>query len=411
MGIHSSVMRAVLAIVLAGGLAFGAQAAESPWVPTWTTAISPPGGCPGQTPAYEDVTLRQIVHTSVGGSAVRVQVSNIFGEQEVRLGGAAIALQAQGAAIRDGSSRALTFSGQEGITVPPGASVLSDPVDMEVPAFANLAVSLYFPEKTGPANMHGTAIQTNYVSTPGNHVTAATLPVATEMTSSAFLSGVMVMAGDDARTIVAFGDSITDGMGSTVSANHRWPDLLARRVAEEFGDKVAVVNEGISGNRVLHDVAGQNGIARFERDALSWPNVSHVIVLLGINDIGFANLPAGRLPPGVDTSPVTAQEIIAGHRQFIAKAHARGVKIIGATLTPYRGAGTDSDAGEAIRQAVNKWIRESGEYDGIIDFDAAVRDPANPAKLKPDFQSGDWIHPSDAGYEAMVKAIDLSLLK
>jgi lysophospholipase L1-like esterase len=231
------------------------------------------------------------------------------------------------------------------------------------------------------------------------------------MASSAFLSGVEVLAGAGARTIVAFGDSITDGMGSTLNANHRWPDLLAQRVAKEFGGKVAVVNEGISGNRVLHDVAGQNGIARFERDALSWPNVTHVIVLLGINDIGFANMPAGRLPPGVDTSPVTAEEIIAGHRQFIAKAHARGVKIIGATLTPYRGAGTDSDAGEVIRQAVNKWIRESGEYDGIIDFDAAVRDPANPVKLKPAFQSGDWIHPSDAGYEAMVKAIDLSLLK
>jgi len=410
MHIHSIFTRVFLVLALAGGLAFSAQAADSPWVPTWTTAISPPGGFGGPM-EFENVTLRQIVHTSAGGSALRVQVSNVFGEKELVLGGASVALQSEGSAIKAGSSHALTFSGHDGITVPPGATVLSDPVEMEVPAFTNLSVSLYLPKGTGPANVHGTAIQTNYVSQPGNHLGAESLPVAHEISSSAFLSGVEVMAGRGARTIVAFGDSITDGMGSTINANHRWPDLLAQRVAKTFGGKVAVVNQGISGNRVLHDVAGQNGIARFERDALSWPNVTHVIVLLGINDIGFASMPAGRLGPGVDTSPVRADEIIAGHRQFIAKAHAKGVKIIGATLTPYQGAGTANAEGEAIREKVNQWIRESGEYDGVIDFDAAARDPQNPGKLKPEFQSGDWIHPSDAGYEAMVRAIDMALLK
>lgn len=405
--------RFFLGIILAGSLAAGVQAAGSnPWVATWTTAISPPGGAfGGKAPEFNNVTLREIVHTSIGGSAIRVQVSNTFGTQALKLGSAAVALQAEEAAIKPGSSHALTFSGEKGITVPPGATVLSDPVKMDVPAFTNLSVSLYFPDGNGPANMHGTAIQTNYVSEPGDHVAEASLPVASKMPSSAFLSGVEVMAGKGARTIVAFGDSITDGMGSTSNANHRWPDLLAQRVAKDLKGKVSVINEGISGNRVLHDVAGQNGIARFNRDALSWPNVTHIIVLLGINDIGFAGTPAGTFPKGVDTSAVTAQEIIAGHRQFIAKAHARGIKVIGATLTPYGGTRFANDKGEAIRQAVNKWIRTSGEYDGVIDFDAAARDPKNSFKLRSDFQSGDWIHPNDAGYQAMVKSIDMSLLK
>jgi lysophospholipase L1-like esterase len=235
-------------------------------------------------------------------------------------------------------------------------------------------------------------------------------PVAGEIQSWQFLSGVEVMAPAETTVLVAFGDSITDGAASTPDTNRRWPNFLARRLAERpDAPPVAVLDQGISGNRVLHDVIGQNALARFDRDVLAWPGVTHVIVLEGINDIGFAAIQGAPFGDAVDTSVVTADDLIAGYRQLIARAHAHGITIVGGTLTPYLGAGYASDEGEQTRQAVNAWIRDSGEWDAVIDFDAAVRDPASPGRMQEALQSGDWLHPSDAGYEAMAAAIDLSI--
>ncbi len=304
----------------------------------------------------------------------------------------------------------VTFSGSESFTIAAGSTAISDPVPMTVAAFSDLAISLYFPEDTGPATNHGVGLQTGYISGTGNHVADAEMPDATEIQTRLFLSGVEVAAAPGTKTIVTFGDFITDGAASTPNANHRWPDYLASRLAER-SDKapIAVINEGISGNRILHDVAGPNAQARFERDALSWPNGTYVILLEGINDIGFPAVKGVPFGTDVNTEPVTADQIIQGYRQLIARAHLRGLKIFGATLTPWNGASYYYADGEAIREAVNKFIRESGEFDGVIDFDAATRDPNDPTKMRAEFQSGDWLHPKDAGYEAMANSIDLSL--
>lgn len=389
----------------------GNAAAGEHWVPTWTTSPIPPGNNRfAPTPSFENVTLRQIVHTSVGGNQLRLRITNTFGSADLELGGAHLALRAEGAQIVPESDRALTFSGRPFITVPAGATVLSDPVSMAVPAFANLALSIYLPKETGPATTHATALETSYISEPGDHMAADALPVASEMSISAFLAGLEVAADPATKVVVAYGDSITDGAGSTVNANHRWPNFLARRLAERAdGAPVAVANQGISGNRLLHNVAGRNAQARFDRDVLAWPGVTHLIVLIGINDIGFSEIPEGTFAPEIDTSPVTVEEMIAGYRQIIARAHAKGIKVIGGTLTPYLGATYASEAGEAKRQAVNAWIRESGEFDGVVDFDAAVRDPDQPGRMRVEFHSGDWLHPGDAGYAAMADAVDLGL--
>jgi len=386
------------------------------WVGTWGASvmaptIAPGGGGPfGQTPSVNNATVRQIVHISVGGDQVRILVSNTFGTKDLQLGAAHVAIWDENSRIKPDTDHAVTFSGNASFTIPAGATALSDPLPMKVAAFSDLAISLYFPGDTGPATNHGVGLQTGYISEPGNHTTDAELPNSTQTQNRLFLSGVDVAAAPGTKTIVAFGDSITDGAASTPNANHRWPDYLARRLAERGGKApVAVIDEGISGNRVLHDVAGPNAEARFERDVLSWPNGSYVIVLEGINDIGFPAIKGAPFGDSVNTDPVTADQIIAGHRQLIAMAHRRGLKIFGATLTPWNGATYYSPEGEKIREAVNKWIRTSGEYDGVVDFDAATRDPNDPTKMRADFQSGDWLHPKDAGYEAMASSIDLSL--
>jgi len=321
------------------------------------------------------------------------------------IGAAHVAISAGGAAIKPGTDRALTFSGHSSIAVPPGAPVLSDPVDLKAADLASLAISIYLPQTTGPATWHLEGKQTAFIVL-GDATGASDLGAnATTSTARFFLSGVEAGSFERKSAIVTFGDSITDGTQSTVDTNHRWPDRLAERLAASGDDDTGVVNEGISGNRILHDNAGPNALSRLDRDVLATPAVRFMTVLLGINDIGFGGF--------IPTEAVTADDIIGGYRQLIARAHSRGIRIYGATLTPFDNVGSPyfSAAHEVQRQTVNAWIRTSGEFDAVIDFDKVVRDPNNPSKLLPAFDSGDHLHPSDAGYKAMADSINLKLFK
>jgi lysophospholipase L1-like esterase len=359
-------------------------------------------------------TLRQIVRSTLSGSRARVVLSNAYGTAPVTIGAAHIALRDKAGAIR-ASGRALTFSGRPTITIPANAIVYSDPVELTVPQLGVVGIDLYLAGTTNTSatvTMHGGALQTNYISETGNHVGKAALPTAGTVQNWFLLSRLDVQTSDAAGVIVAFGDSITDGARSTPDTNNRWPDHLAQRLLAQ-GIKMAVVNAGIGGNRVLGEGAvpfgadvravgaGMNALARFERHVLANAGVTHVIVLEGINDIGNAR---------ANASP-TADDLIAGHKQLIEQAHARGLKIYGATLTPFWGAAYYTDVGENKRQALNEWIRTSKAYDGVIDFDKATRDPADPKKFLEKYDSCDYLHPSDAGYKAMGDAIDLSLFR
>jgi lysophospholipase L1-like esterase len=364
---------------------------------------------------FTNQTLRQIVRGSIGGSTVRVVLSNAYGTAPVTVGAAHIALRDSKGAIQTASGKPLTFSGQPTITIPANAMIYSDPVNVTVAPMAELAIDLYLPGTTNtPATitMHGGALQTNYISETGNHTGKATMPQVGTTQSWFLLSRVDVVAPDAAGAIVAFGDSITDGARSTPDTNNRWPDHLARRLLAQ-GIKMGVLNAGIGGNRVLNEApvapgadmravgAGINALARFEHHVLSLPGATHVIVLEGINDIGNAR----------DNPTPSAADLIAAHKQLIEQAHARGLRIIGATLTPFWGAAYYTEAGEAKRQALNEWIRTGKAYDGVVDFDKAARDPADPKKLLEKYDSCDYLHPSDAGYKAMADAIDLSLFR
>jgi lysophospholipase L1-like esterase len=313
-----------------------------------------------------------------------------------------------------GSARALTFGGLARPVIPAGAILASDPVDLAVPDFGDLVVDLFLPDDTAawksPLTVHPASWQVNYVSAPGNHAGAATFPVATTTAyrradglpaaSSFFLSRIEVVAPPATGVLVAFGDSISDGTQSGLDANRRWPDLLAGRLAAA-GIRLSVVNGAIGGGRVLEDGVGPNALARFDRDVLAQPGVAYVTVMEGINDIGAA---------GSKPSP-SVEDLIAGHRQLIDRAHARGLRIYGATLTPFEGAAYWTPEGEAKRQALNAWIRTSGAYDAVLDFAAVVQDPANPTKSQAAFDSGDHLHPSPAGYAAMAASIDLGLFR
>ena len=378
----------------------------------------PPAGQAFAPPPYlhfTNQTLRQIVHTSIGGSKARVVLSNAYGTAPVTIGGAHLALRDKQGSIQAASGGPLTFSGKPTITIPANAVMYSDPVTVTVPAMADLAIDLYLPGTTNsPATltMHGGAFQTSYISETGNYVGKTTMPEVGTTRSWFLLSRVDVAAPDATGAIVAFGDSITDGAQSTADTNNRWPDHLAKRLQAQ-GTKMGVLNAGIGGNRVLNEGsvppgvdmravgAGINALARFERHVLSMPGVTHVVVLEGINDIGNAR----------QNPTPSAEDLIAAHKQLIEQAHARGLKIVGATLTPFWGAAYYSEVGEAKRQALNEWIRTSKAYDGVIDFDKATRDPADPKKLLEKYDSCDYLHPSDAGYKAMGEAIDLSLFK
>jgi lysophospholipase L1-like esterase len=406
LGAVSKHAAAVLALIVLDLLCVAVPAFAQTWVPTWTAS---PQASPGMRATYSNQTLRQVVHVSIGGNRVVIRLSNEFGTHPVLIGGATVAL-----AGPSGSStlHPLTFGGAKSITVRSGAPVLSDPVELRVPPLSDLSVSIYLPGVTEIETVHQTGLQTGYVSAAGDFTERADFTPTQMFNNRVLLAGVLVETDAHARAIVAFGDSITDGFRSTANANNRWPDVLARRL-QQTGAPIAVLNEGITANRLLTDGIGISGLARFERDVLSQPGLSHVIVLLGINDLG---LPGTSFDPS-GTAPA-AEEIISGYKQLIERAHMHGVKIIGATLMPFEhalegppnGAYFSSEK-NAKRQVVNTWIRTSNAFDGVIDFERVIVDPSRPAAVAPQYDSGDHLHPNDAGYTAMGEAIDLKILQ
>jgi len=400
-------MRRLLPILLTLA-ACAAPASQAPrpatqrWLATWTASPydappRPPRDSVDRVPRLFDQTLRLVVRTSIGGERVRIRLSNEYGDRPLVIGAAHIAVRDSGASIVPATDRALTFGGRPAVRMLPGAVVLSDPVALDVPALRDLAVSLHLADSSRLSTRHPLALQTSYVGR-GNAVGARTFSPDTTLEIWPYLVGVDVINPSVAGVIVTLGNSITDGARSTRDANARWPNVLAARLARGDGPHFAVANAGISGGRVLTYGAGPSALARFERDVLATPGITHVILLEGINDIGRSAIDG-----------VTADDIIFGYRQLIARAHDRGIAIFGATLTPAGPRPNFTPALEARRAAVNAFIRTSGEFDGVIDFDAVTRDPANPLQFLPAYDSGDHLHPGDAGYRAMGEAIDPAL--
>jgi len=423
-------VRNLLAILIAVLALVQVATAKDHWVATWAAApqaprapAAPPAatqagaaapgqrgqGAPAAPPAptvFNDQTIRMIVHTSVGGRRARVTLSNAFGNAPLNVGAAHIALRAKESAITPGSDRALKFSGKPAVSIAPGSQMISDPVDLNVPQLGDLAISVYVSGDSGALTTHATGLHTTYI-TKGNVVGVPLLNDATTTRSYYFLSAVDIMARSDAGAIVAFGDSITDGATSTNDANASWPTALSVRLLTTPGaPKMAVINQGISGNRLLADGAGVKALTRFDRDVLSMAGVKWLMVLEGINDIGNTTSTRGNGPP---PTPVTPDELIGVMKEMISRAHAKGIKVVGGTLTPYEGAAYYSDKGEDVRQAVNRWIRTSGAFDAVVDFDKATQDSTNPKTFKTGFNNGDHLHPNDAGYKAMAEAVDLKI--
>jgi len=382
-------------------------AAQDHWVATWGTAqmLARTGPAPANANAargFHNQTIRMIARTSIPGKRLRVRLSNAFGGTPVKVGAAHVALRSKEAAIVEGSDRALTFGGKPDCTIQPGVMLLSDPVDLNVPALADVAVSLYLPGDTGAPTNHATALHTTYISKEGDTTGAADMVDATTTQQYYWLAGIDVMAPEKAAVIVTYGDSITDGARSSNESNHAWPALLAARLAgKKETANIAVANMGIGGNRVLRDGSGVSALGRLDRDVLTQPGAKWMMLLEGINDIGRE-----QRDPTETTNP---EELIAAYKQIIERAHEAGIKVIGCTLTPYEGAGYYTANGEVTREAVNEFIRTSKLFDGVADFDKATWDPASPKRIRAEFDPGDHLHPNDAGYEAMANAIDLGL--
>ena len=413
---------AVAAAALVAGAVVGltpksptaASASSSGWVETWAAAPTKPTQMVANRAddGFRDQTIRNLLFTSVGGQEVRIRLSNLYGDRPLHIGAAGVGAVASDGNL-SGSAYPVTFNGSRSVVVPAGQEVVSDAVAMPVSPLEDLAVSVYVPQATGPATLHFFSQQDNYLA-PGNHV-SDTSDHAYQIrdTSWYFLDGVEVLGADKrAGTVVAFGDSITDGIGSTDGADDRWPDFLARRLDAKYGNQApGVLNEGLGGNRVLNPSAcyGASGVARFNQDVLDQPGVRAVIVLEGINDIGYGeDADVGCVAP---TTNVSAAQIIGGYKKMIAMAHAHGIKIIGATLTPFESSWFWTVGGQAKWTAVNHWILTSGAFDGVADFARVLADPGNPNYINPAYDSGDGLHPSDAGYQAMADAISLSQLR
>ena len=412
-------------LLLASQLVFvsplaGAQG--NTWIATW--AASPEPADPGPNKpllSIEDQTVRERVRVSLPGTQICLRLSNEYGSAPLVIGSVTVAAAVDATSVRPGSIQAVTFGGHNSVTIPAGAPAVSDPVAFPVASGAEISISLYFPKRVASPTLHALALKRAVVSQPGDLTRAEKIEGGAVSKSSILVTAVLVPAQPSECLVVAFGDSITDGDGSTVDADYNWPNDLVRRLGTTHGgSNIAVVNEGIAGNRLLSDgfdvskSFGASGLARFDRDVLALPGVTHVVLLEGINDIGF---PGAKLNERNLADPADArspEDLIDGYRQLISRAHAHGVKLIGATITPFEGVdlpGYYSESKEISRQAVNKWIRTSGSFDGVIDFDAVLRDPDHPSKLLPRFASKDHLHPNDLGYRAMADAIDLALLK
>jgi len=375
------------------------------WVGTWTMAPAP-----AETGAFNNQTLRMTMRASLGGNRVRVRISNAYGRQPLDIGGAHIALRDAGAAIVAGSDRKLSFGGETSATIAAGAVLFSDPVALDLAPLADLAVSLHLPGEI-PNDLQITgryARQTNYVSPPGDFTGAPVMPIASLTSDWFFVCGVDVLASADTGGVVTLGDSLTDGNISTMDAFCRWPDQLARRLmARPRGRPMAVLNQGLGGNRILFDLRGESGLRRFDRDVLSQPGVTHVIVMLGTNDL--------RNRWAKPEEEVNADQMIAGLKQLAMRAQTAGIKIFGATLTPFENEtflpGAWNPVREQTRQEVNEWIHDGGAFDAVVDFDRALRDPEHPTSMLPAYDCSDHLHPSDLGYNKMGDAIDLSLFE
>ncbi|WP_024877419.1 SGNH/GDSL hydrolase family protein [Saccharomonospora piscinae] len=370
------------------------------WVGSWHAAMTTAASSGPSAEGFTDTTLRQVAHLSVGGDSLRVRLSNAYGTGPLTVSAVTVAPRRDSAAgtpaVDPGSLAPASFGGRKSVTIPAGADWVSDPVDITVPDDSDLVVSMHLPGPTGPATTHQAGYATSFTA-PGEATTDTGEAFTRLDTARYFLSGVDVTARSRG-SVVFFGDSITDGVVSTVDANLRYPDQVADRLLTRPDSReCGVLNSGISGNRLLTDAgsAGEPALARFERDVLSRPGVRSVVLLEGINDIGNSR---GAVEPG---------ELIAVYRQFLDRAHDEGLRVVGATLTPFEGAGYYTEEGEADRQAVNEWIRTSGEFDAVVDFDAVVRDPDDPGRIRPEYDPGDHLHPNDAGFAAMAGALDL----
>jgi len=398
-----------------------ADAAE--WVATWGAAPLPPAAQPSGGPSpplnsFSGQTIRQVVRISAGGDRVRIRLTNEYGTQPLVIGAARISIVDADGNGDPASGKPVLFAGQGSVTIPAGSPYVSDAISLSVKPLSSVAISLYFPGDTGPCTCHAVGLQTAQVSGKGDF-TAQTFVASATMQQRAFLSGVEVETSGSGKAIVVLGDSISDGVGSTLGKNRRWPDLLAERlVARDKRKAWGVVNMGISGNRVLSDGAGVSALARLDRDVLSVAGLEYVIVFEGVNDLGISygkfesgplaeRFKAQRALSGV----VTADMMIAGYRQIIRRAHAKGVKVFGATIAPYGGAMYYQPEGEAVRVEINKWIRTAGEFDAVLDFDSVLRDPGRPTEMAASLHAGDHLHGSDAGYEAVAKSIDLKLFR
>jgi lysophospholipase L1-like esterase len=373
------------------------------WVGTWTAAPAPAEGV-----AFSNHTLRMIPRVSIGGNKLRVRISNAYGTRPLAIGAACVGLRSSGPALVPGSNRRLTFGGETSATIAAGALVVSDPVELGVEPLSDLAVSVHLPGDL-PASFGITgryARQTNYISPPGDFAAEEVMPVGRLTDDWYFVCGVDVVAPTETGAIVAMGDSLTDANISTHDAHHSWPSQLARRiVARPHGRPMAVMNQGLGGNRILHDIRGDSGLRRFDRDVLAQPGVTHTVIMLGTNDLRNRN--------GKPEEEVTAPQMIAGLKQLAVRGQARGINVIGGTLTPFENEtflpGAWNPKREAVRQAVNDWLRKTNVFDAIVDFDRALRDPDHPTRMLPIYDCGDHLHPSDVGYRTMGDAIDLSL--
>jgi lysophospholipase L1-like esterase len=393
---------------------------QTGWIASWTASQAVMDPDPSEPLTnLNNQTVRERLVVTVGGKQIRIRLSNEFGSAPLQLGRVSVAMAQGPAGVVSDSIHAVKFGGQEAILIPPGASTLSDPVDFSVKNGAEISVSLYLPKPVTFVTGHGLALRRAVISPSGDHTQDAAILGGKESDSSVFLSTVLVPAQPNQRVIVAFGDSTVDGDGSTPEADRMWPSDLFRRLEETHGGtQFAVVNEGLAGNRLLHEgpVAsfGASGIARFDRDALSVPGIAYIVLLEGTNDIGFPGASFGDLHLAPANGAPTVEDITGAYKKLIARAHARNIRVIGSTIMPCEGVpitGYHTEAKEQIRQAVNQWIRTSGAFDGVVDFDAVVRDPDHPGRLLQRFASADHLHPNDAGYQAMADAINLSLFR